>query len=85
MKYRIPTEGDISLIPIPPGAKCQEASIHSVNRYIACGDPATTIVYHERDNRGYYMCDPCADHNCSNRGGKLVTISPDSLLKSRAA
>ena len=80
MKYPIPTAGEIPLIPIPDGARCQEASMHSVNRYIACGAPATTIVFHDRDNRGYYMCDPCADHNCRNRGGRLVTVAPGSVL-----
>lgn len=72
----IPTAGEIPLIEIPTGATCQEASIFS----IACGSPATTIVFHDRDHRGYYMCDGCAIHTCSNRGGKLVTISPQSRL-----
>ena len=57
---------------IPDDARCQEASILSRATYIPCNAPATTIVYHDRDGRGYYMCEPCADHNIRNRGGKLV-------------
>jgi hypothetical protein len=71
---------DTPLIPIPPNSLCQEASMYSTNKYIPCGVPATTIVFHDRDNRGYFMCDGCADHNCRNRGGKLVTISPKSIF-----
>lgn len=82
--YRIPHAGEIPLIPIPDGAECQEASIHSREKYIPCRAPATTIVFHEKDGRGYYMCDPCADHNCRNRGGKLVTISKKSVLGGEA-
>lgn len=81
MSYMIPRAGeDIPLIPIPEEARCQEAAPLSRGKYIACRRKATTIVYNS-DGRGYYMCDPCADHNCRNRGGKLVTISPDSILK----
>jgi len=70
-------------IPIQDDARCQEASILSRGTYIACSAPATTIVYHEKDGRGYFMCDPCADHNIRNRGGKLVTKSNKSRLESR--
>jgi hypothetical protein len=63
----------IDLIPIPEGSECQEASILSHSKYIACRAPAIAIVYHERDRRGYLMCFGCASHNISNRGGKLVT------------
>jgi hypothetical protein len=58
--------------PIPEGATCQEASMHSRGKYIACGVPAVTIVRHDKDRRSYYMCGPCADHNVRNRGGKYV-------------
>lgn len=68
----------ITLIPIPDGAKCQEASQFSVTFYIPCDEPATTIVYHERDRRGYYMCSGCASHNIRNRGGKWVTGIPET-------
>lgn len=59
--------------PIPPGAICQEASIYSYTVYIPCAKDAVAIVRHDRDNRSYYMCHPCASHNIHNRGGKLVT------------
>jgi hypothetical protein len=55
-------------------------AMYSREKYIPCQEEATTIVFHERDGRGYFMCDGCADHNCRNRGGKLVTISPESAL-----
>jgi hypothetical protein len=58
--------------PIPPDAKCQEASIHSREFYIPCSSPAVAVVRHEKDRRAYYMCHPCADHNIRNRGGVLV-------------
>jgi putative hemolysin len=57
---------------IPKGARCQEASPMSRRLYIPCGAPAVAIVYHDRDKRSYYMCVPCADHNCRNRGGRLM-------------
>lgn len=62
--------------PIPEKATCQEASILSRAHYIPCGAPASAIVYHDGDGRGYYMCAPCADHNVRNRGGKLIVSIP---------
>lgn len=62
----------IKIIQIPEGSECQEASILSQSNYIPCTRPAVAIIYHERDRRGYYMCDGCADHNVKNRGGKWV-------------
>lgn len=44
----------------------------SKESYIPCGAPAMSIVFHTKDRRGYYMCQPCMDHNVLNRGGKLV-------------
>lgn len=61
-------------IKIPDDATCQEASIFSYNSYIPCGKKAVAIVYHERDGRGYYMCEGCTSHNIKNRGGKLVSV-----------
>jgi hypothetical protein len=58
---------------IPPGALCQEASFLSRATYIPCSQPATHVIYHTKDRRAYYMCDPCADHNVRNRGGEDVT------------
>jgi hypothetical protein len=59
-------------LPIPPDARCQEASMYSRGFYIPCGQPAVAVVRHDKDRRSYYMCAPCADHNVRNRGGKLV-------------
>jgi hypothetical protein len=69
----------IPLIPIPKDAECQEASIHSVTKYIACGKTAVTIIYNN-DCRGYYMCLGCAAHNVSNRGGKVVTALDNLMM-----
>lgn len=54
------------------GIDCQEASIHSVSKYIACGAPAEALVWHEKDQRVYPMCKACAFHNVHNRGGRLL-------------
>jgi hypothetical protein len=54
-------------------AVCQEASLFSRGRYIPCGAPATHVIRHDQEQRAYYMCDACADHNIRNRGGKDVT------------
>lgn len=62
----------IPMIDIPDTALCQEAAILSKAYYIPCNKPATAIVYHARDGRGYYMCAMCADHNVRNRYGELV-------------
>ena len=53
---------------------CQEASHLSVNRYIACAQPATKLVLSERGRRLYPMCEGCADHNIRNRRAKLAAV-----------
>jgi hypothetical protein len=63
--------------PIPPGARCQEASVFSQDSYIPCNGPAVAIVYHRKDCRSYYMCARCTDHNLRDRGGVLVRIKED--------
>lgn len=70
------------------GMKCEEASQFSVTEYIPCGQPATAVVWHQRDGKHtYLMCAACADHNVRNRGGKLVAIVlkgdawPDKLVR----
>lgn len=50
----------------------------SVASYIPCGRPAVAIIYHERDKRGYFMCQSCAYHNVCNRGGKWVGGSEET-------
>lgn len=57
----------IDLIPIPQGSRCQEAAPWSFNKYAQCPANATTIIYHQKDGRGYYMCTGCAEHNIHNR------------------
>ena len=47
---------------------CQEDSGLSSEKYIACGRPATRVVYSPRDKREYDMCDMCSHHNIKNRG-----------------
>ena len=74
-----PINEEIPIIEVPPAARCQEAL--PFNHYIPCGEPATVIVYHEKDRRGYYMCLSHADHNIHNRGGKWV--GGDTRLRSR--
>jgi hypothetical protein len=58
---------------IPADALCQEASPQSRGHYIACGRPAAAIVFHDKDGRGYYMCESCTAHNTRNRGGVVVS------------
>ena len=67
---------------IPEGAKCQEASSLSVKQYIPCYAPATSVVRHDKDDRSYYMCTPCAWHNVQNRGGQLMFSQPDKEQQS---
>jgi hypothetical protein len=55
--------------------------MYSREDYIPCGGPAVAIVYHDKEHRGYYMCLGCADHNCHNRGGKLVTSTNRALAE----
>ena len=69
---------EIAFVPIPDGAECQDASILSMHSYIPCGKPASAIIYHERDRRGYFMCAACASHNVKNRGGKWVSGTPET-------
>jgi hypothetical protein len=54
------------------GHTCQEASPFSGAIYIPCGAPATKIVWGQRAERPYLMCDGCASHNVNNRGGVLL-------------
>lgn len=67
---------------IPDGSRCQEASILSRGTYLPCSQPAVAIVYHDKDNRSYYMCLPCADHNLHNRGG-VLRYTTNQKLKER--
>lgn len=56
--------------------KCEEASIHSRETFIACGAPAVAVVWHKRDGKHtYLMCLSCAWHNVKNRGGKLIATA----------
>jgi hypothetical protein len=64
-------------VPIPAGARCQEASNLSRAHYIACGHPAVAVVRHEREQRSYYMCPGCTFHNVRNRSAKLIRIRED--------
>lgn len=59
------------------GIKCQEASGLSKQTYIPCAQPAVAVVWHEKDNRAYPMCHPCAWHNLRNRGGRLLMATLD--------
>ena len=55
---------------------CQEASAMSVNMKIDCGRPAVALIWHDRDQRAYRMCDGCSDHNIRNRGAILLAAAP---------
>jgi hypothetical protein len=48
---------------------CEEASPLSRAYKIDCGAPANAIIWHNKDQRAYVMCPPCASHNVANRGG----------------
>ena len=56
---------------------CIEASPMSRNFFIPCGRPAAAIVWHNRDGKAYPMCDMCADHNVTNRGGILLVADKE--------
>lgn len=60
---------------------CQEASPLSVNMKIDCGRPAVGIVWHNKDQKAYPMCDQCVDHNVTNRGGILLVQAPVKMVK----
>lgn len=55
---------------------CEEASPLSFKFKIDCGRPSVAIVWHNKDQRAYRMCDMCADHNVTNRGGILLYPVP---------
>ena len=60
--------------PKPSTSKvCEEASPASKEHYIPCMQPATALVYHDKEKATYHMCVGCADHNVINRGALLVT------------
>jgi len=61
----------INLTSIPKDAECQEASPMSGMKYFACAAPAVAIV-NNGDDRPYYMCYGCTQHNVRNRGGKIL-------------
>lgn len=55
-------------------SKCQEADMFlSVSRYVPCGNPGHSVVWSDRDNRPYIMCEACADHAVRSRGMKLIS------------
>ncbi len=59
---------------------CQEASILSRQTKIDCGAPAVAIIWHNKDRRGYPMCEGCAAHNVKNRGGVLLTAKEGIVI-----
>ena len=60
--------------------KCEEASMFSKETYIPCGQPATSIVWHNKDKRAYAMCFGCADHNVKNRRGIELAAKDKELI-----
>ena len=63
---------------VPKGSLCQEASSLSRETYIPCMAHATKVIFHPRDGKSYFMCEPCADHNLKNRGAQLAAAeNPD--------
>ncbi len=69
--------------PIPDDATCQEAATGARGLYIPCGAPANKMIRHDKDNRSYFMCETCAEHNIRNRGGKLIMSSKKLTSKLR--
>lgn len=63
---------------------CEEASPFSGNFYIPCGRPASAVVHHKRDQKAYRMCDGCADHNVTNRGGVALHVENPSPTTRKA-
>ena len=59
---------------------CQEASIFSHETYIPCGQPATSIIWHNKDKRAYTMCFGCANHNVKNRRGIELAAKDKELI-----
>lgn len=57
------------------GMLCEEASIHSREKFIACGCRAAALVWHDRDQKAYAMCHACVGHNVRNRGGILLGVA----------
>lgn len=53
--------------------RCQEADMFlSREKYVPCGRPGHAVVWSDRDNRPYVMCEMCADHAVRNRGMRLI-------------
>jgi hypothetical protein len=59
---------------------CEEASMHSREKYIPCGAPANSAVYLKGDDATYAMCPACANHNTRNRGGELLAEGPHTEI-----
>lgn len=61
---------------------CEEASLHSREVYMPCNAPAKLIVgWRGRTDTPIRMCEACADHNCKNRGGYVVSSYPPPAPK----
>lgn len=54
------------------GMKCQEDPGMHLGLPKMLAPPADAVVWHDRDERCYFMCWPCTDHNVRNRGGFIV-------------
>jgi len=57
--------------------RCEEASIHSKEKYIPCSAPSTSLVWSPGDRRAYSMCAACAAHSVKNRRGLLIFQLPE--------
>lgn len=52
--------------------ECQE-QVAFGNLHTSCGEPAEVIV-DNGDQRPYWMCLACADHNKTNRGAVVYSV-----------
>lgn len=46
--------------------RCEEASLHilsTAQMFVPCAAPASHRMWSKNDNRHYWMCNMCADHN----------------------
>lgn len=62
-----PMSAPLPALTAKPGC-CEEASPSSREFYIPCNRPAVAALVSGRGEGPYRMCEPCAEHNRSNRG-----------------
>lgn len=65
---------EIPTLKLAVPSPCMEVHGMLGSMYLRCMAPSTMLIFHEKDNRVYPMCEECGTHNRDNRGGLQMAV-----------